>query len=66
MEKLQELSDFLGNQIEKLNEIRTHDYSEEKLSACCGYPEIENTGLCSECKDHSEFYTEQELHNLYN
>jgi len=26
-----------------------------KISECCGAPELYNTGLCSDCKEHTEF-----------
>ena len=30
----------------------------ERLSNCCGYSELGNTGLCVKCKEHADFYTQ--------
>lgn len=29
------------------------------LSSCCGAPSIANTDLCSACKEHAVFYTDE-------
>ena len=30
------------------------------LSNCCGAPALANTDLCSACKEHAEFFTDEE------
>ena len=39
--------------------MKINKYKMEKLSECCGATELYNSGLCSECKEHTEFeYTD--------
>lgn len=36
------------------------------LSDCCGAPELYETGLCSYCKEHTEFINYDEVENYKN
>jgi len=46
---------------------------EERLSICCTadhdgrfhYNDEEHTGICNHCKEHTNFYTEEEADELY-
>ena len=37
-----------------------------KYSECCWAKPMFETDLCSDCKEHTEFYTEDELHRKAN
>jgi len=40
------------------------DTNERKLSNCCGaHPISQESDICSECGEHAEFLTEDELEN---
>ena len=32
----------------------------EELSNCCGFPRWGETDICSDCKEHADFYNEEE------
>jgi len=34
-----------------------------KLSNCCDAPELGETDLCSECKEHADFYDDEEAND---
>lgn len=38
----------------------------EALSDCCGAPAWGNTDLCSECKEHADFLTDEEFEEMGN
>lgn len=38
----------------------TTDECKSPVSTCCGWPPIENLDLCSRCKEHSDWYDEED------
>ena len=48
------------------DQIYTFTVCVDTFSDCCNAPEYRETGLCSECMEHAQFYSEKELEELEN
>jgi len=49
------------------NDVESLEESEEKLSVCCGAKWYnEDSDICPDCGEHTEFLTEAEIDKMYN